>query len=147
MPSRIRWGRMLAAAVLSEITVIPILLAVIAAYGFLIAPGRHAVEYQQFGQQAGYYVAPPASGLATFMIVFCMSRKLRSDFVRNGLTAGFIEVLLTAGFLFGARPADRPMYLVSFAIRIASGYLAGLAARARFRRHPAPAGVAHAEAA
>src|SRR5580658_6314557 len=64
--SRIRWGRVVAAAVLSEALVIAVLVATTTAYRFLIAPGRTAAEYDAFGELAGYYMAPAAAGFATF---------------------------------------------------------------------------------
>ena len=54
--SRIRWGRVLVAAVLSEVAVVAILIVTITAYRFLVAPGRAAAEYDAFGELAGYYV-------------------------------------------------------------------------------------------
>ena len=50
------------------------------------------------------------------------------------LMVGVVETLLTVGFIFGARPSDRPMYIVSFIVRLIAGYLAGVvAARAASR--------------
>jgi len=134
MKSRIRWGRVIAAAVLSEAGVIAVLLALTAAYSLFIAPGRTAAEYQAFGARAGYYAAPAASGLATFLCVLWVARKLTADFVAHGALVGIAAVMLSAGFLFGAKPEDRLVYLASYAIRLAAGYLGGLAAQARFRR-------------
>ena len=134
MASRIRWGRAIAAALLSELAVIAVLLAVTLTYSLLIAPGRSSAEYQRFGEVAGYYVAPAASGFAIFLSVFWMARKLTADFVVNGTLVGVMAVVLTAGFLFGAKPEDRPMYIASFAIRIVAGYLAGLTTQAAFNR-------------
>jgi hypothetical protein len=134
MTSQIRWGRTIAAALLSELGVIAILLAVTLTYKLLIAPGRSWDEYQRFGEAAGYYVAPAASGLTTFLSVFWVARKLTANFVINGTLVGVIAVVLTAGFLFGAKPEDRLMYIASYAIRIFAGYLGGLATQAVFNR-------------
>jgi hypothetical protein len=146
MKSRIHWGRAIAAALLSELTVIAILLAVILTYRFLIAPGRSSAEYRQFGELAGYYVAPAASGFAIFLSVYWMARKLTANFVVNGALVGVVAVILTASFLFGAKPEDRPMYIASFSIRILAGYLGGLAMKARFNRRLASAASAIEEA-
>lgn len=134
MKSQIRWGRIALAAVLSEIGVIAVLGAVIAADRFLIAPGLTDAQYQEFARNAGYYAASPAAGIAMFLAVLWMSRKLTSRFIFHGTLAGFAAVLLTLGFLFAARPADRLMYAVSYAVRILAGYLGGLAAQTRYQR-------------
>lgn len=145
MTSRIRWGRVIAAALLSELAVIVLLLAITLVYSLFIAPGRSSAEYQRFGEAAGYYVAPAASGFATFLSVFWMARKLTSNFVVNGACVGVVAVILTAGFLFGAKPEDRPMYVASFAIRILAGYLGGLTMQATFQRRRASAVAALGE--
>jgi hypothetical protein len=127
--SRIRWGRVVLAAVLSEVLVVAVLIVVTTAYRFVIAPGRTAVEYAAFGDLAGYYVAPAAAGLASFLGALWVGRKLTSAFVANGTLVGIVAVVLTSGFLFVARPEDRLMYGVSFALRILGGYLGGAVAQ------------------
>ena len=129
--SGIRWGRVLAAALLSEVAVIAILLAVTTVHR-LLSPGLTAAESLEFGARAGYYVAPAASGLATFLSVLWLARKLTSGFVPNGTLVGVAAVVLTAGFIFGARPEDRLMYIVSFVLRIVAGYLGGVVAQRMF---------------
>ena len=146
MKSRIRWGRVIAAALLSELAVIVILLAITLTYSVLISPGRSWAEYQRFGDAAGYYVAPVASGFATFLSVFWMARRLTSNFIINGTLVGVVAVILTAGFLFGAKSGDRPMYIASFAVRILAGSLGGLTMQAIFNRRRASAASAIAEA-
>jgi len=137
MKSQIRWGRVIAAALFSELGVIATLIATSTVYTFLIAPGRSAAEYQRFAELAGYYVAPPASGLAVFLSVLWLSRRLGTHFALNGTLTGIAAAILASGFLFAARPEDRLMYLVSFALRIAGGYLGGVVAQTLHRRRSA----------
>jgi hypothetical protein len=134
MKSRIRWGRVIAAAVFSELGVIAILVSATITYTFLISAGHTATDYQRFGERAGYYVAPVASGLTTFLSVLWLARKLTSHFILNGTLVGVAATILTAGFLFSAKPEDRLMYIASFAVRIVAGYLGGLRAQALFHR-------------
>ncbi len=147
--SRIRWTRVLIAALLSEAAVIVILLAITMSYSLLISPGKSAAEYQEFGALAGYYVAPAAAALATFLSVLWVARKLTSDFIANGTLVGVAAVILTAGFLAGAKPEHRLMYIVSFALRIVAGYLGGLVAQGIFahKRKPESAVAARREVA
>jgi hypothetical protein len=131
--SRIRWGRVLAAAILSELAVIAILVIASVVYSFIIPPERKLAA-QDIGELVGYYVAPPAGALATFVFVLWVARKLESNFIINGVAVGVVSVLLTSGFLAGARAEDRPMYLLAFVLRIAAGYVGGRVAQQRKRR-------------
>ena len=136
--TKIRWGRVVLAAVLAEAAVILLLLAVVTVYSVVISPGLTTDEYDVFGQDAGYYVAPAAAAGATFLMVLWVARALDSGFVANGLMVGLVGVLLTVGFVFGARPEDRLMYGVSFALRIVGGYAGGIVAQ-RLRGRPSSA--------
>ena len=131
--SGIRWVRVLVAAVLSELAVIAILVAASVVYSFTVPPDRSKLAAQDVGELVGYYVAPPAGALATFVFVLWVARKLESNFIINGVAVGVVSVLLTSGFLAAARAEDRPMYLVAFVLRIAAGYVGGWVARQRRR--------------
>ena len=113
---KIRWGRIVLAAVAAEVVVILLLVAV-------------STVFKVPGELAGYYVAPPASGLATFLMVLWVARKLESRFILHGILVGLVGVVLTAGFIFTAKPEDRWMYVASFVLRIVGGYLGGLVAQ------------------
>ena len=130
----IHWRRVLLAAVLSEVGVILTLLAITVTYSFAIAPGQTQADYEEFAQTAGYYVAPAAGALTTFLMVLWVGRRLKSNFIANGLLVGVISVLLTVGFLATARPEHRLMYLVAFGLRIGAAYLGGLTARKLFHQ-------------
>jgi len=125
--ANIRWGRILLASVAAEVLVI---LSLLTASAVFKVPG----------EVAGYYVAPPASAVATFAMALWVTRKLQSRFVLHGILVGIVGVALTGGFVFMAKPEDRLMYVVSFALRIAGGYLGGLVAQ-----RPAAIGEARAQ--
>jgi len=114
--ANIRWGRVVLAAVAAEVIVI---LSLLAASAVFKIPG----------ELAGYYVAPPASAIATFLMVLWVARKLDSRFILHGVLVGLVGVALTGGFIFMAKPGDRLMYVVSFVLRIVGGYLGGLVAQ------------------
>ena len=137
--STIRWGRVVIAALLSEVGVMAVIIIMNAAYRFLVAPGRSSAEYQAFGDAANYYVAPIAAGLATFFGALWATRKMTSSFIVNGTLVGLIAVVLTVGLLFAAKPEDRLMYGVSYLLRVLGGYFGGLVARQMStRRSPSP---------
>ena len=127
--SDIRWGRVVLAAVLSELAVIALLSAIIAIHGSIIAPGQTAAQYQDFGQLAGYYLAAPAAAIATFLLALWAVRPLTSAFIRNGVLVGAIATLLTLGFIVAAKPEHRSMYILSYILRITAGYAAGVVAQ------------------
>jgi hypothetical protein len=123
--AKIRWGRVVLAAVAAEVLVILTLLAA-------------SAVFKVPGEVAGYYVAPPASALATFLMVLWVARKLESRFILHGVLVGLVGVVLTGGFIFTANPGDRLMYLASLVLRIVGGYLGGLVAQK-------PAGIREAQ--
>ena len=114
--ANIRWGRIILAAVAAEVAVILLLVTV-------------GAVFKVPGELVGYYVAPPASAAATFVMVLWVARKLESHFILHGVLVGLVGVALAAGFMFTAKPEDRLMYLISCALRILGGYLGGLVAR------------------
>jgi hypothetical protein len=126
--SPIRWKRVLVAAVGSEIPVIAVLSAVMIIHRFLVAPGLSDAQYEDFAQVAGYYVAPPAGAISTFLCAWWVTRRLTSGYLVNGALVGIFSTLFTLGFIVTARPEHRWMYIVSYAGRIIAGYAAGLAA-------------------
>src|SRR6266536_6182413 len=82
--SGIRWGRVLVAAILSELAVIAILVVASVVYSFTVHPERSKLAAQDIGELVGYYVAPPAGALATFVLVLLVARKLESNFIKIG---------------------------------------------------------------
>jgi hypothetical protein len=124
--SSVRWLRILLAAFCSEVGVIVVISAVMVIHRFVLAPGLSAEQYGEFEHRASYYVAAPAAAISTFVCAWYAIRRLKSGFVINGALVGTVATVLTLGFIAGARPEDRFMYLVSYAVRIAAGYAAGL---------------------
>ena len=129
--ARIRWGRILTGGILSEVGVVVVLLAIIATYSYVIAPGLSNADYERFGELAGYYVAPAAGAVITFLVVLWVARPLTSGFIAHGLLVGLVSVLLTIAFFFMAKPEHRAMYLIAFALRLAAGYAGGRVAQRR----------------
>ena len=125
----IHWGRIVVAAILSEVAVMAVLGIVFMTHRYLIAPGRTSAEYDAFVHRASYYVAPTAAGFAVFFAAIWAARSLTTDFFLNGALVGVISVVLTIGFLFVARPGERAMYGVSYLLRLVGGCAAGVLAQ------------------
>src|SRR4030095_5488290 len=126
----IRWKRVGLGGFLSEIGVIAVISAIIAIH-LLVAPGQTDAQLDEFASLAGYYAAAPAAAVLTFLSAFCAVRKLENHFIANGALVGTVATLLTLGFIFGAKPEHRLMYIISFAIRIAAGSSAGFIVQKR----------------
>lgn len=134
--SRIRWARVIAAAVLSEVGVISVLFAAIAGY-MAVAPAMTDAQYASLGEDVGYYVAPTAGAVMTILAVLWATRRLTSGFILHGVLVGVLSVVLTVGFIFGARPDHRVMYIIAFGLRILGGYAGGVAAQWMFNTRTA----------
>jgi hypothetical protein len=126
--SAILWKRVLLAGFLSDLSVMVVLSAVFMTH-MMIVSGQTQAQHQEFGELAGYYLAAPVAAIATFLFAFWAIRKLESHTVLNGTLVGVTATLLSAGFILGARPEHRLMYMVSFAARILAGYCSGLVSR------------------
>jgi hypothetical protein len=128
--SRIRWGRIVIAAVMSEVGVIAALFAGIAVYTWM-NPSMSDAQSSTLGEEVGYYVAPGAGAVTTFLAALWATRGLSSSLFAHGALVGIVSVLLTVGFIASARPDHRVMYVIAFALRLAAGCLAGAIAERR----------------
>ena len=127
--STIRWGRIIVAAVLSEVGVVAVLLVATAVYKIMISPGLSDDEYRGLGERVGYYVAPIAGFVTTLAMAYWAVRGVQSSSNASGVLVGVISVAITTPFLLTAKPEHRLMYGVAFALRIAAGYLGAVLAR------------------
>ena len=124
--SAIRWKRIVLGAVFSELVVFAVIFIVIVVYQFILAPGLTAAEYDKFGQNvAGYYFAPPAGAVGTFIFGIWAARAMRSRAVKAGVLVGMISAVLALPFIFGAKPEHQLMYMISYAGRLVGGYWGG----------------------
>ena len=126
--SAIRWGRVLAGGVLSELGVFAAIFAAIGVYTVVFAPAT-----SEEALRPEYYTAPAAALVATFLCAWWAARKAGSRFIAHGTLVGVAAVLLSVGFIAAAEPEDRLMYMVSFALRIVGGYAGGIVAARRQR--------------
>jgi hypothetical protein len=142
--TRTNWGRVIAAAILSELGVLAALFASFGAYWLATQTSFDAIVNSRLGEDISYYVAPPAGFVMTALAVLWAARPLTSGFIRLGVLIGLVAVLLTFSFIFGARPEHRLMYVVSFVLRIVGGYTGGVIAQRRCasRSKAAPARAA-----
>jgi len=138
--SRIRWGRIILAALMSEAGVILVLLASIAGYT-LFTPSITDAQSATLGEDIGYYVAPATGAVTTFLAVLWATRRLTSAVVAHGALVGLLSMLLGVGFIFTARPDHRAMYIVAFVLRILGGYAGGLFVQSRVNARSARSAI------
>ena len=137
-PTKIRWGRIVLATIMSEVGVIAVLAIAIAAYT-QFGPPMSAAEENALGEEIGYYVAPTAGFVTTVLAVLWAARPLVARFIAHGMLIGLGSVLLTVGFIFTAQPDHRLMYVIAFALRLIAGPAGGALAQWRFRARAAHA--------
>ena len=138
--STFRWGRIVLAALMSEAGVVLVLLAAIAAYTAL-TPAMTEAQSATLGEDIGYYVAPAAGAVTTFLAVLWATRGLTSAVVAHGTLVGLVSMLLGAGFIVSARPDHRAMYIVAFVLRILAGYAGGLFVQSRVKARSARSAI------
>ena len=129
MLSGIYWTRVVLAAIASEVGVIAALLAAIAVYKWAAPPTWKDVEGHTLGEQVGYYVAPTAGAITTFLVAVWAARGGGPRYLAHGLWVGALSVLLALGFAITAKREHRVMYGIAFALRLIAGVLGGLLAQ------------------
>ncbi len=129
--SSIHWVKILVAGLLAEIVTIIIIVLAVTIYNFTIGSGQTEVQKQAFAAQAGFYVAPVASIVLTFLFAFWVGRKVKSKIVLHGTLVGVVATLLSVGFIFAAQPEVRIMYAASYILKLLSGYAGGVFAQKR----------------
>lgn len=128
----IRWGRVIAAGLLTEIGVVLIIIAAVAAYRAAASPTD--AEYQAFAGRAGYYVGIVGGALLAFVFSSWVSRSLRSDFIVNGLLVGCAGALLHVVLFVASGAQFQAAYLIADGLKLLGGALGGYLARARYGR-------------
>lgn len=129
--SSIHWVKILVAGLLAEIVTIIIIVLAVTIYNFTIGSGQTEEQKQAFAAQAGFYVAPVASVVLTFLFAFWVGRKVESKIVLHGTLVGVVATLLSVGFIFAAQPEVRIMYAASYILKLLSGYAGGVFAQKR----------------
>ena len=127
--SGLRWGRILLAGLLAEVTTIIIIVLIVTIYDFTVGAGQTEAQRQAFAGQAGYYVAPLAGAVATFLFALWVGRKAQMRIVLHGMLVSVVATLLSVGFLVAAPPQTRTMYIASYVLKLLSGYAGGLVAK------------------
>ena len=140
--TRIRLGRIVLAAIMSEAGVVVLLMLANAAYT-LFGPPTSGGEQSSIGEEIGYYVAPAAGAVTTLLAALWAARPLDRRFIAHGMLVGLGSLLLAVGFIFSAQPDHRLMYIIAFVLRLLAGCAGGALAQWRFAARRAGTSRAH----
>ena len=126
---KIRWLRLIPAAIVAELVPIVGLIAIVALFG----PSDPA-EAEAFATRLGPWVGPLGGALATFLLAIWVVRPLDAGHVLHGALLGLLVALLDAGLLIAGSTEFQWLFVVSGLGRIVAGSLGGYLAS----RRPSP---------
>lgn len=117
---RLRWGRILIAAVLGEIAAIVLLIALVA----LLGPKEPAAA-RAYAEQLGEYVGPIGGALACFLGAWWAARGLAARHVLHGVLVGAVMAAIDIALLVASGAPFRLLFVGSNLGRILAGILGG----------------------
>lgn len=125
---RIRWGLVVAAAVLAELSVIAIF--------FVLLFGAMAADVPEIARPLStldYADALVSSFVMVFVFTLWLGRRIESGFVLHGILVGAVAMLLFVALNFGlnATLEEPPLYWVAHGLKILGGLAGGLVAERR----------------
>ena len=136
----VRWGRVLAAGVLTEAAVVLLIAAAVAGYKYGLSPTQ--AEHQAFSGRAGFYVGVFGGAPAAFALALWACRPLRAGFLKHGFLVGCVAALLHAALAAGAGAGFQAAYVLADALKLAGGASGGyVAAKRRGREADGESGV------
>lgn len=138
----IRWAWVIAAGVLTEVCVVILMAVVITAHKF-VARGATEAEQRAFVEQAGSLIAPVGGALLAFLFALWVCRRLKADFILNGLLVGVVGALLHTALFVASKVGYQAIYALADALKILGGLIGGYVAQKRFEQssQKASAGV------
>ncbi|HEX8164001.1 MAG TPA: hypothetical protein VF538_19175 [Pyrinomonadaceae bacterium] len=128
----VRWGRVIAAGLLTEIGAVLIIVAAATAYKHTASPT--AAEYQAFAERAGYYVGIFGGALLAFLFSSWACRPLGGDFMINGLLVGCVGASLHVALFAASGAGFQAAYLIADGLKLAAGALGGYLAQRHYGR-------------
>ena len=117
---RLRIGRIVLAAIATEVFAVLVLVLLIATVG-----PRDAEGAQVFAERLGYWVGPLAGFGFCALGGAWVARGLASDHVANGFGLGVAAAAVDIGILVLGGAAFQPIFVVSNLGRVAAGSLGG----------------------
>ena len=127
----IRAGRIVIAAVATEVIAILGLIAVVASFG----PNEMAAA-QQFAERVGFWFGPLSAFVLCIAAAFWVTKGLAAGHVYQGALVGVAAALVDTILLVLSAAPFQPMFVLSNLGRVLAGAIGGLlASRTRRREH------------
>ncbi|MBK8006480.1 MAG: hypothetical protein IPK12_22020 [Gemmatimonadetes bacterium] len=117
---RLRWGRLLAGAVVAELVPLLLLVALVALFG----PSDEA-QAQAYAARLGRWVGPIAGAVMCFVLVSWVARSDRPLALWYGVILGALTAAIDLGLLAASGVAFEWLFAVSNAGRVLAGALGG----------------------
>lgn len=130
----IRWGRVIIAGVLAEVCVVAIMVAVLTVHN-LMSRGETAAAQGEFAMRVGSFVGPVGGALLAFLFALWACRRLKSDFILNGLLVGIVAAIVHTALFLGSSVGYQLIYAVADALKIVAGAAGGYLAQRRFKQN------------
>ncbi len=128
-----RWGRIVIAAGLAEISAILLLIALVMLFG-----PSDADAAQEYAQRLGRWVGPAGGSLATLGLSYWAARKSKRP-VHAGIWVGGLAAAIDLAMLAAAGAPFEFLFVFSNWLRVVAGWAGGwLAARVRRRSESEP---------
>ena len=127
----IRWGRIVVAAFLAEVSVIAIFFLLL--FGAMLAG---VPELARPMSTLDYVDAMVSSFVMVFVFTLWVGRRIESGFVLHGILVGAVAMLLFVALNFGLNGTleEPPLYWVAHGLKILGGLTGGLVAERRRHR-------------
>jgi hypothetical protein len=140
--SGVRWGRIVFAAVLTEIITVMVLVVIVFLYG-LGSPGSDTgvpdqEQMNEFTRATGIWIGPVLGSILTFIFALWAGRGMADGFILQGALVGLVVTLLDVVLLLGMADDFTAAFIVWTGLKILAGALGGLAAGRTFARHERP---------
>ena len=123
---RIRWGRVVVAAISAEVGAIVALVALVALFG-----PKEAAAAQAYAERLGAWVGPIGGAVMCFIGGLWVARSAGHRGVMHGVLVGFVASLIDSALLIGMGAAFQFLFVASNLGKIVAGGLGGWVARGR----------------
>ena len=132
----VRWMRVIIAGVLTEASVVLLIVIVVTAYKYVVSPTE--ADYQMFAGRAGFYIGVFGGALAAFVFALWVGRSLRAGFLVNGLLVGCVAALQHMGLMAASKAEFELAYAVADALKLVGGALGGYVAQKSYSQSDTP---------
>ena len=122
----LRAGRIVLAALATEVIAILALVAIVALFG-----PHEKVAAQQFAERVGFWFGPTAGFVLCLVAAFWLTRRLTSGHIPQGVLLGLAAAVIDVALLLLSATPFRSIFVLSNVGRVVAGALGGWLASKR----------------